>query len=222
MHKPKIKVIIADDHELLRDGLLLMLQKQENIEVVGVAKDGLELVNLVCKTEVDIVLADIEMPKMDGIKATAKMVKEKPEIGVIALTMHNDDSYIMHMLQAGAIGYVFKGSDKSEILSAIENAYKGENYYCRSTTKDLIKKIVAGRFKPHTSLLNKEVFTVKEMEIIVKICQEKTSKEIALELDENVRTVEGIRRRIMQKLNVRSNIGVVLYAVQNGIFTPGK
>lgn len=220
MSKEKIKLIIADDHELIRDGLLLVLQRQDNIDVVGVAKNGLELVDICQTIEPDIALVDIQMPKLDGIEATREILKKNPEIGVVALTMYDDEFFVFQMLQAGAMGYVFKGSDKVEIIDAINHAYKGENYYCRTTTKDLIKKIFNRKLKPFVSLPDKKLFNSKEIKIIEMICEELSSKEIALDLNENVRTVEGIRRRIMQRLGVKSTIGVVLYAVQNGIYTP--
>lgn len=220
MMKSKIKLIIADDHELIRDGLLLMLQKQDNFDVVGVAKNGIELLDLCQAKKPDIALVDIQMPKLDGIEATREMLKKDPEIGVVALSMYDDEFFIFQMLQAGAMGYVFKGSDKAEIIDAINHVYRGENYYCRTTTKDLIKKIFNQKLKPLVSLDDKNIFNSKEIKIIEMICEELSSKEIAIKLDENIRTIEGIRRRIMQKLNVKSTIGVVLYAVQNGMYTP--
>lgn len=218
LNSSKIKVAIADDHDFLREGLKLVLGSQDDIELVGEGKNGKEIIEIIQAKEVDVVVMDIAMPLMNGIEATRAISSNYPLTKVVALSFHNEQQLIIDMFQAGAIGYVLKGADKSELLEAVRNAHKGQNYYCRNTTKELMQMVLAGNFKPYEPFAVQKDFSSKEISVIIKICEELTSKQIAHELEMNVRTVEGIRSRIMQKLNVKSNIGVVIYAIQNGIY----
>ena len=218
LNSSKIKVAIADDHDFLREGLKLVLGGQDDFDLVGEGKNGKEIIELVESKEVDVVVMDIAMPLMNGIEATRAITSSSPLTKVVALSFNNEQQLILDMLEAGAIGYILKGADKSELLEAVRQAYKGENYYCRITTKELMNRVLAGNFKPYERFNVQKEFSAKEISVIVKICEELTSKQIAHELEMNVRTVEGIRSRIMQKLNVKSNIGVVIYAIQNGIY----
>lgn len=218
MNSSKIKVAIADDHDFLREGVKLVLGSQSDIELVGEGKNGKEIIELIQSMEVDVVVMDIAMPLMNGIEATKAITINYPLTKVVALSFHDEQSLILDIFQAGAIGYVLKGADKAELLEAVRQAHKGESYYCRSTTKELMNRVLSGNFKPYERFATLKEFSSKEIAVIIKICEELTSKQIAHELEMNVRTVEGIRSRIMQKLNVKSYIGVVIYAIQNGLY----
>lgn len=218
LNSSKIKLAIADDHDFLRDGLKLLFGREDDIELVGDVKNGLEIVELVQSKPVDVVVMDIDMPLMNGIEATRTITIQNPSTKIVALSFHSDYHPIMDMLQAGASGYVVKGAGKDELLEAVRLAHIGENYYCRTTAKELMNRVLAGNFKPYEQFKVQKEFSSTEIEVMIKICEELTSKQIAHALDMNLRTVEGIRSRIMQKLNVKSNIGVVIYAIQNGIY----
>jgi len=132
-----IKLVIADDHEIYRDGLKIMLRRQPDIEVIGEAANGRELIALIERTKPDIVLTDIVMPVMDGIDATRLLRQQYPSINIIALSMFDQDNLIIEMLESGAKGYLLKNADKAEIIDAIKSVYKDIPYYCRSTSVKL-------------------------------------------------------------------------------------
>ena len=213
-----IKVIIADDHEIFRDGFRVMLKKQPSIELIGQAANGQELLDQVRSLKPDVVVTDIKMPVMDGIEATRNLIKENADLGVIALSMFDEENLIMDMLDAGAKGYLLKNAHKNEIFEAIRSVNNNDIYYCNHTSAKLISMLA----KSHYNKQKKEVkieFTNKEIEIIKMICEEKLTKEIAQQLFLSVRTVEKYRERIQEKIDAKNMVGVVLYAVRNGIYS---
>ncbi len=213
------KVVIADDHEIFRDGFKMILGKMDNCILIGEASNGRELLELVDRENPDLVITDIKMPGMDGIEATRKIREKWPLMGVIALSMFNEDELILEMLEAGANGYLLKNADKVEIIEAIEAVVAGDPYYCRSTNSKLAKLIANSRFHPFHRKKAVE-YSEKEIEIIRFICQEMTNKEIAEKLFLSIRTVEGHRLRILDKMGVKNSIGLVIYAIQHNIFQP--
>jgi DNA-binding NarL/FixJ family response regulator len=214
-----IKVLIADDHPLLREGLQNLLVKYPEIEFQGAAENGEELVRLAEIHQPDIIFTDIAMPVMDGIKAARIISKRFPDTGIIALTMYQDDSSIIDMLEAGAKGYLQKNTNKAELLEAIHTVYDGTNYYCKRTTVQLAGLIAKSQFKPTRNKEEPE-FSEKDIEVIRLICKEFSNKQIASELNLSVRTIEGRRDKIQEKMNVTSTAGLVVYAIRKGIYTP--
>ncbi len=214
--QPLIKVVLADDHEIYRDGLKLLLTKSEGVEVAGEAGDGAQLVALIAQAQPDVVLTDIAMPVMDGISAAKQISSRYPGIGIIALSMYNEDNYIIDMLEAGAIGYLLKNAGKKEIGEAIRSAYYGKPYFCASTSARLAKLIAGSRYNPFTKK-PAVMFTEREREVIALICGEKTNKEIGDLLFMSSRTAEGYRQRIQEKIGVRGTVGIVLYAVRHNL-----
>jgi DNA-binding NarL/FixJ family response regulator len=214
-----IRVLIADDHDIYRDGLRLMLRKQQEIELVGEAENGREVTELSQKLKPEVVLMDIVMPVQDGISATRYLQEHNPEISVIALSMFNEDNLVMDMLEAGAKGYLLKNADKKEIVEAIKSVYKQVPYYCRSTSSKLARMIARSKFNPYQQT-EKVSFSEKELDIIKMICREMTNKQIGEKLFISGRTVEGYRLKIMEKIGVKSSTGVVIYAIKHGIFKP--
>ncbi len=212
-----IKLIIADDHEVYRDGLKALLNKSKGFNVIGEAANGAELISLCKKETPDVVLTDIMMPEMDGIEATKYLSEHLPSIRVIALSMFNQDNLVTDMLRAGAIGYLIKNAGKTEIMNAIESVYRDAPYYCKSTSIKLAKLVGSIRFGggPH----QKAQFSDKEMAIIRMICEEKTTREIAEELFASIRTVEEYRERIKEKMNVKNAVGIVIYAIREKIYS---
>jgi two-component system, NarL family, response regulator NreC len=212
-----IRLVIADDHEIYRDGLKIMLRKQPDIEVIGEASNGKELIELTHKLEPDMIMTDIVMPVMDGIDATRQLTQSFPAVNIIALSMFDQENLIIDMLEAGAKGYLLKNADKMEITEAIKSVFKNIPYYCRSTSVKLARMIGQSKFNPYKKI-DKPSFTEKEIRIIQYICQEFTNKEIGRELYLSDRTVEGYRVKILGKMNVKSTAGIVIYAIKNGIY----
>ena len=214
-----IRVVIADDHELFRDGLKLMLQKAPNISLAGEAENGKDLLQLVEQTSPDVVITDIKMPVMDGVEAAKKMTETYPAISIIALSMFDDDELILEMLEAGAMGYLLKNADKTELIDAINSVYNNKPYYCKQTSGRLARAIANSRHQERNKA-KEPVFSDREKEIIVLICQEYTNKDIGEKLFLSPRTVEGYRMKIMEKMNARNTVGVAVAAIRMGIFQP--
>lgn len=213
-----IRLVIADDHEIFRDGLALMLSRQKNMTLAGQASDGTELVAAVRETMPDVVLADIKMPNMDGIEATKVLLKEFPELRIIALSMFSEENLIVEMLEAGAKGYLLKNADKQEILDAIASVMENRVYYCRDTSATLAGMIIKSNFNPYRKREIVE-FSEREMEIIKLICRQFTAQEMGENLFLSRRTVEGYRTRILEKMNVKNTAGVVIYALKNKLIS---
>jgi DNA-binding NarL/FixJ family response regulator len=216
-HLIPIRIVLADDHEIFRDGFRVMLKKQTSVDLVGEASDGEELLQLVRELQPEVVITDIKMPKMDGIQATKALGKEFPEIGVISLSMFDEENLIIDMLEAGAKGYLLKNAHKDEIISAVEAVYKGQTYYCNHTSRKLTKMIAESSFNPGRRMQKPE-FSERELSVIRFICQELSNKEIALQLKLSIRTIEGYRERIQEKINARNTAGIVVYAIKNRIY----
>ena len=214
--KYDISLVIADDHEIFRDGLVLMLSRQPSIKLKGQAEDGKELIALVSEHKPDIVITDIKMPRMDGIEATKYITTHFPSSKIIALSMFNEENLIVDMLEAGAKGYLLKNADKQEILDAIECVYEGNVFYCKHTSSRLASMIVNSKFSPYRK---KEpvVFGDREKEIIKLICLQCTAQEIGDKLFISKRTVEGYRTKILEKMNAKNTAGVVVYALKHSL-----
>jgi DNA-binding NarL/FixJ family response regulator len=214
--KNGISLVIADDHEIFRDGLALMLSKQEAVNLVGQAGDGQELVQLVDATRPDMVLTDIKMPKMDGIMAARQLLQRYPDLKIIARSMFEEEDLIVEMLEAGARGYLLKNADKREIMEAIQTVEEGNIFYCRHTTAHLASLIVKSKFEAHKRTPS-ALFTDREKEIIRLICRQHTAQEIGNLLFLSKRTVEGYRTRILEKMDVKNTAGVVIFALKHSI-----
>jgi len=216
-----IKVAIADDHEIFRDGLRMMLQKKSEFEVTGEAADGKELIEQVKKTLPDIVISDVKMPRMDGVATTRYLAEHFPSIGIIALSMFDEEELIIDMLEAGARGYLLKNADKHEIVDAIKAVFDKQPYYCRHTSHKLAQMVAKSKFNPYKQK-SKPDFNDRELKIIKHICNGLTSKQIADEIFLSVRTIEGLRLKIMEKMIVKNTAGIIIYAIKNHLFTPDE
>ncbi|HOA38448.1 MAG TPA: response regulator transcription factor [Flavihumibacter sp.] len=212
-----IKLLLADDHELLRLGFQTMLRKMPEIEVVGEAEDGKELLEKTLQLQPDVIITDINMPRMDGIAATRQILTIFPELPIIALTMFDEDSLLIDMLEAGALGYIIKKTGKEEILNAINTVMDGRPYYCHKTSSRLATLIASSMFNPYLKK-EKPDFTEREVEIIALLCREFSNKDIGEKLHLSQRTIESHRERILEKMKVRNLAGLVVYAIKNGIY----
>lgn len=216
MIRPTVNIIIADDHEMFRDGFKLMLTRQPDFHLVGEAENGRELVEMTKKFQPDVIITDIKMPVLDGIEATRQILTLYPQTGIIGLSMFDEEELIIDMLEAGAKGYLLKNSSKDQIAEAIFTVFEGHPFYCRTTSKKLTEMIAKSKFNPY-KISAKPDFSEREKEIISMICHEMTNKEIAEKLFLSVRTVEGHRLTILEKMNVKNSVGLVIYAIRYGI-----
>lgn len=213
----QISIVIADDHELLRDGFRVMLKKYPDIKLLGEAENGKSLIDLVQKVKPDVVLTDIKMPEMDGIEATRMLLKKNPGIRIIALSMFDEENLIIDMLEAGARGYLLKNSHKDEIMDAIRLVHYGQTFYCKTTSAKLVSMIAKSKFNPHKKTPAPD-FTEREIQIIKLVCEQLSNKEIADRLNLSVRTIEGYREKIQEKMEVKNTAGIVVYAIKKSIF----
>jgi len=219
MYAP-IRIILADDHELFRDGFSAMMNKETDIELVGEAKDGNELIAITRLLKPDVVVTDILMPGMNGITATKNLLKEFPHMGVVVLSMSNEENLIVEMMKAGAHGYILKNVHKDEIINAIKTVYKGDKYYCRDTANKMAKLLAYKNYPPLSQ--TKPVFSEKEIAIIRLICKEHSSQEIADQLKHSIRTIDSYRKNILKKMKVKNVNGIIMYAIKNKIYNPDE
>ena len=216
-HYLPIKIVLADDHEIFRDGFRVMLKKQPGVNLIGEAENGEELIKLVEELQPDVVVTDIKMPRLDGIGATKILTKKFPHIAVISLSMFDEENLIIDMLEAGAKGYLLKNAHKDEIIAAVEAVHNDQMYYCNHTSRKLTKMIADSSFNPNRRPVKPE-FSEKEINVMRLVCQEFSNKEIAFQLNLSVRTIESYREKIQKKINAQNTAGIVVYAIKNKIY----
>jgi two-component system nitrate/nitrite response regulator NarL len=213
--KQIIKVLVADDHPVVRKGLQICLAKQKNLKLVGEAIDGDEALRKARELSPDVVLMDISMPGMNGLAVTEVLRKEAPDMKVLILSVHRNKEYIFRVIQAGAHGYVSKEAPPEEVLRAIESVYAGEPHFSEDIKRDALNQfVIGGGKKPPFAQL-----TSREREVLVHIADGQSNKEIADKLDIGVRTIETHRERIMRRLNIHSVAGLTKYAIANGLIS---
>jgi len=218
MEHIQIRILLADDHNILRDGMRLLLERQPGFAVVGEAADGREVVQLAQEQSPDVVVMDIAMPNMNGIEATRRIVEGKPEIGVVILSMHYDESYVIRSLKAGARAYLLKDAVKTELIAAIQAVVQGRSYFSPKISRILQEDFVQllGRRGVDDSY---DLLTDREREVLQLVAEGKTNKEIANQLNLSLYTVDTHRTHILQKLNLHSVPELILYAVRKGIIS---
>lgn len=210
-----IKVAIADDHALFRAGVKTSLSSRKDIQMIAEAENGMQLLNLLKVLKPDVILLDIQMPIMDGLTTLPEIKKIYPDIKVIMLSMHNDHSVITRMMEIGANSYLTKDSDSEMIYQAIRTCYDQEFYFNDLTNKALLNGLRMKRpFEQETPDVN---LSDKEINILKLMCEEKSTKEIAAEVDLSPRTVEAIRDKLKTKTGAKSLAGLIMYAVKAGI-----
>jgi RNA polymerase sigma factor (sigma-70 family) len=214
----RIRILIADDHGVVRKGLRLQLEQPSDFEVVGEAGDGREAIAMAEALTPDIIIMDIAMPRLNGIQATAQIVKKNPHVGVIVLTMHSDETYICRSLAAGAKGYLLKDNAECDLERAVRVVAQGKPYFSPAIANTLLEDYM--RRMQHRGLQDSyDLLTEREKEILQLLAEGRTNKEVALLLNLSPSTVETHRTRLMQKLALHSTAEIVLYAVRKQIIS---
>jgi DNA-binding NarL/FixJ family response regulator len=211
----KIRILIADDHKMFREGIKALLDKEKHISVVGDVADGNEVINFLENNEVDIILMDIDMGKPNGIDATFNLKKKFPDVNVLALSMYGEHNYILKMIEAGANGYILKNAGKEEMLTAINSVAAGGSYFSREVSVRLFENI--NKLQKKESDKSDIPLTNREIEILKLISQEYSNAEIADKLFISIRTVDTHRRNLIEKLRVKNTAGLVKYAMKKGM-----
>jgi DNA-binding NarL/FixJ family response regulator len=209
--------VVADDHEIFRQGFKTMIGRYDEFEVVGEAENGKELVQLVASLQPDLAFVDIKMPLMDGIDATREIASLSTGTRVIALSMFSDDVYVIDMLQAGASGYVLKNAHYDELVKASRIVMSGGYYFCNDASEKIQSFLKIHALNSLTKAKD-PVLTDREIQIIQLICEQLTTKEIAANLGLSQRTVDTYRDVIQKKTNSKNMAGIVLYAVKYGLY----
>jgi two-component system, NarL family, response regulator NreC len=214
----KIRILLADDHQLMRSGLRLLIEQQSDLAVVGEAADGREAVALAKSLRPDVVVMDIAMPNLNGIEAAHQITQNQPEIAVIMLSMHPDESYVLRALKSGAKGYLLKDSAESDLIQAIRAVGQGKSFFSPAVSKVLLDDYVR-KLKRSGAEDAYDLLTAREREILQLVAEGKSNKDVANLLNLSVYTVETHRSNIMQKLHLKGVPELTLYAVRKGIIS---
>jgi len=211
MSVKKIRVLLADDHAVVRRGFRMILDSQADLEVVGEVANGREAVAAATELQPDVIVMDVTMPELNGIEATRRIAEVAPRARVLALSMHKDAVYVREILRAGAKGYLLKDSEEGDLIAAVRSVARGEGFLSPG-----ISEAVLTDYRKHvTNAL--DLLTSREREVLQHIAEGKTNKEIATSLNLSVYTVEAHRGRLMEKLNLHSSGELVRFAVRNGL-----
>jgi len=214
----KLRILLADDHTVMRAGLRALLERQPNLEIVGEAQDGRQTVELASVQVPDVVVMDIAMPNLNGIEATRRMISKHSSISVVILSMYSDEGYVMRALEAGARAYLLKDSAVTDIVRAIEAVSQGKSFFSPKISRILAEEYVRV-LKQKGVADSYELLTVREREILQLLAEGKTNKEVANVLNISLYTAETHRGNILQKLGLHSTAELVLYAVRKGIIS---
>jgi len=216
----KIKVIIAEDHTIVRKGLCALLQGEPDIEVIGEAENGREAIKIVEKHLPDVVVMDIAMPGLNGLETTRQLKKRYPRLKILILTMHDNEEYIFETLRAGAAGYLIKRSAPNELISAIKSVYRDESFLSPAVSKKVIEGFVQSGGQ--TGIKKDEDFvklTLREREVLQLIAEGNSNREIARVLHISIKTVESHKAHIMEKLGIHNIAELTQYAIRKGLIS---
>src|SRR5712675_2208789 len=213
--KSRIKLLLVDDHPVVRRGISSCLAQQERLAIIGEAADGLEAVRKAKELSPDIILMDIDMPRMNGLAVTEALRKDLPNVKVLILSMHSNTEYVLRIIQSGARGYVLKEASPEELVKAIETVEGGESFFSSDVARAALNQYVRGNGTESNSMH----LTKREREVLIQIAEGLSNKEIANQLGVGVRTVETHRERIMRKLNIHSVAGLTKFAITKGMIS---
>lgn len=212
----KIRIILADDHRIFRDGMKALLNENTDIQLIGESSDGNELMELLRSNQTDLVILDISMPGLSGIELTKLILNLYPEIRIMILSMHTNEEFVMNAIHAGAKAYLPKDTSKAELFEAIQSLMAGGEYYSKSVSENFMKSFIKKSRTDHNLLVNEEL-TLREIEILKLVATGISHKEVAEMLFISPKTVDAHKNHIMQKLKLKNTAELVLYAVAHKI-----
>lgn len=211
--KNEIKIVLVDDHKLLRDGLRNIIEKKSNMHIIGEASDGREAIKIASKLMPDVIIMDVAMPGLNGIEAATQIVKNEPEIKIIGVSMHSGKQFIQGMFKAGAFGYLLKDGDADELIIAISTVIENKKYLSKDLNQDFLTELKKGES------IKKTLLSAREKEVLQLIAEGKSSKEIGEILFLSPKTIDVHRNNIMRKLDLFTISELTKYAIQNGLTT---
>lgn len=212
---PTARILIADDHAIVRAGLRKVIDAAGDLRVVAEASDGYEAVERAVEGDVDLAILDVAMPRMTGVQAAAELHRRRPELKLLMLSMYDSEQYLFEALRAGAAGYVLKSAADTDVVDACRAVLRGESYVYSSVVTNLVRDVVE-----HSAREEFDVLTPRELEVLKLIAEAHTSKEIAAELVISVKTVERHRQNILDKLGMRDRVELTRYAIRRGLIQP--
>jgi len=211
----KIRILLVDDHTILRSGIRSLLEDEPGMSVIGEAEDGRTAVSMACQLKPDVVIMDIAMPLLNGLEATRQIKAQCPGVRVLILTMHDNEEYIRQVLEAGAMGYILKDAAARELISAIRSVYRGESVLSPAVTRLVIEDYLRwGGTRPQS---NNDVLSPREREVLQLIAEERNTREIGTLLNISPKTVETHRSHLMDKLDIHTTAGLTRYAIGRGL-----
>src|SRR5690349_8386607 len=213
----KIKVLLADDHTVVRQGLRSLLVVEPDIEVVGEAENGRQAVQMAKNLGPDVVIMDIAMPQLNGLEATRQIIKEGLPTKVLVLSSYSDDEYVHRLTEAGAAGYLIKQTAATDLVKAIREAVKGNAFFSPSISRRLLDRYRDAYMKGRPIKIHGEQLTSRELEVLQLVAEGKVNKQIASDLSISIKTVEKHRQQVMNKLNIHDVAGLTRYAIARGI-----
>ena len=214
-----IRILLADDHALVRQGLRSLLESIEDFEVVGEAANGREALRLIRALEPQVAVMDIAMPELNGLDATTHALRDQPRLRVLILSMHATESYVLEALRAGAAGYVLKDADAGELERAIRAVAQGERYLTPSVSHHVIERFMRAEREGHKA--GAEALSARQREVLQLIAEGRSTREIAVTLNLSVKTVETHRAQLMQRLQIFDVAGLTRHAIRIGLIAPG-
>ncbi len=206
-----IKVLLADDHEMILEGLCALLENEKEIEIIGKAQDGLEVLEQLKSLQPHLLILDINMPQMDGIELTAKLKERHPKIKVLILSMHNRSEFIKRLMELGADGYILKNSGRGELITAIKTIVAGKKYFSHEIMKTNFDDQL------HSTSKNPSLLSEREKDVLRLIAQGLTSQQIASKLNISQHTVDSHRKHILSKIEAKNSVDIVKYALKTGL-----
>jgi two-component system response regulator NreC len=213
-----IRILLADDHTVMRAGLRLLLERHENFEVIGEAADGREAVEIAAEQKPAVVVMDVAMPHLNGVEAARQILTRNPDIAIVMLSMHSDESYVLRSLKAGARAYLLKDSAEADLIAAIQAIIEGRSFFSPGV-RALLKEDYIYRLQKFGADDTYELLTAREREVLQLVAEGRSNKEVASLLGLSLYTVETHRTHILQKLNLHSVPELILYAVRKGIIS---
>jgi DNA-binding NarL/FixJ family response regulator len=216
---PKLRLVVADDHALMRRGICDLLETEPGWEIVAQAVNGREAVDAVARTRPDVLVIDLAMPELNGLTAAREILRSFPRVEIVLLTMHNTDQTIREVLECGARGYVLKSDAEQDLIAAVKAVSQGKPFFTPSVAEVVLKGYLRQNARPETPERMQEL-TTREREVVQLLAEGKGNKEVAVAMKVSVKTVEAHRSNINRKLSIRSTSELVRYAVRNAIVAP--